>query len=127
MADMTVDVNGTRQLAEGACRMVFGEDTSAGPVCPVPPPLLKLLEQWPRDRTDEALNVALDMPVNFDIAHEMARNEVKAVVLRLCRVTVLHRGQVVGHALRTDAAGLNALAVWRDTHEANMRRIRQAH
>jgi hypothetical protein len=36
MADMTVTVNGTEQLAQRACRMVFGEDTDLGPVMPTP-------------------------------------------------------------------------------------------
>lgn len=127
MADMTVDVGGSLLDAEIACRMVFGDDAGRGPVCATPKPLLALLADWPRDKTDQVVQIALDTPVDFDINAEMGRNQARAFVLNCCRVTVLHAGHTVGYALRTDTLGLNAIAAWKSTWEAHIRKIRQAH
>jgi hypothetical protein len=128
MADMTVTINGTLRLAQHACRGVFGEDASKGPVLPTPEPLLEVVGQWPAGKSDEALRLALHLPVDFDPAKvSLGRNHVMAVELVACRVTVLHLGKVVGHALRTDDAGLNAISLWFEMWEAWKRRLRQAH
>ena len=125
--DMTVTVNGTRHLAERACRMVFGEDAGVGPVCPAPKPLLWALDNWPKDKTDQAIDLALELPIDFDIEKELGKGERKAIVIRACRVTVLHRGAKVGYAIRTNQLGLNAIAAWREANEVYMRKIRGAH
>lgn len=124
--DMIVAVNGTAQLAERACRMVFGEDAGRGPVRPAPETLLALLKDWP-GRTDEPLRVALELPFTFDIEKDMRRNGQQAVVLVVNRITILHEGRAVGYALRTDALGLAALALYDETWAHFYRRVRQAH
>jgi hypothetical protein len=125
--DMWVSVSGTQQLAERACRMVFGEDTDAGPVMATPAPLLKVLADWPKEKSDQAMDVALELPVDFDIEHEMGKGEQKAVVLRANRITVLRDGKKVGYALRTNEAGLNAIRLWGELWTAFYRRMRNAH
>ena len=108
---MTVTVNGLRGVAEHACRMVFGEDANLGPQRAAPEPRLKLLADWPAP--PEAVGrVGLELPIDFDIGHEMMRNGRKSVVLQVNRITVMHGGQAVGYALRTDALGLNAIDQW---------------
>lgn len=124
--DMTVNVIGTNHLAERACRMVFGEDADLGPVRPAPEPLRAMLADWP-GRTDQAHQVALELPITFDIGKDMGKNQAKAVVLVVCRVTVLHQGRKVGYAIRTDQAGLNAIALWETSWEQFKSRLRQAH
>lgn len=120
MPDMTVTVNGTTQLAERACRMIFGENADLGPVRPAPAVLLAVKDDWP-GRADEPLRIALDMPLRFDIERDMGRHEAKAVVLTVNRITVLCQGRKVGYAIRTDQAGLNAL----DLYDATWRAFRQ--
>lgn len=127
MADMWVSIRGTRQLAERACRMVFGEDADAGPKCPAPKPLLAALKNWPKDRTEEAVQIGLELPMDFDVGKEMGKGERKAVTLMANRITVLHQGRKVGYAIRTNQIGLNAIRVWQETWEAHLRKIRQAH
>jgi hypothetical protein len=123
---MEVTINGTRQLAEHACRMVFGEDANAGPVRPAPKPLLDFLAAWP-GHADDVLEVALHLPWDFDIGRGMAKDNVKAVTLRVCRMSILCQGKLVGHALRTNNAGIDAIALYDDAKRAYDRRIRQAH
>lgn len=126
-AEMTVSVHGTQQLAEKACRMVFGENADAGPVRATPAPLLKALAEWPKDKADQAIDVALELPVDFDIEHDMGHDRRKAVVIRANRITVLRNGRKVGYALRTNEAGLNGIRLWDELWTAFYRRIRNAH
>ena len=125
--EMTVTVIGSHQLAEQACRMVFGENAVAGPVRPAPRPLLELLAAWP-GRDDAVHDLALELPPDlFDIEKPLEIGKVKSVVLRVCRVTVLHQGRKVGYAIRTDELGLNGIAVWESRWQAYTSRLRQAH
>lgn len=126
MADMTVTVNGLERLAHDACRMVFGEDAEAGPQRPAPEPLLKLLADWPA-ASDAVIRVGLELPINFDISHEMSKDNVKSVVLVLHRVTVLHGGKKIGYALRTDGPGLSAIDFWATSWGRWKAQLRQAH
>lgn len=126
MGDMTVTVEGLRVVAERACRMVFPEDASRGPVRPAPERLLPLLDQWPGP-PDQAIQIALELPWDFSIERDMGPGRRNALVLSCCRITVLHQGQVVGYALRTDAAGLAALDVWERQMAVYQRKLRQAH
>lgn len=111
MTDMTVTVVGLRSLAENACRWVFGDDANQGPLRAAPAPLLSLLGDWPA-ASDAILRVGLQLPIAFDIEHDMARDNVKSAVLVVNRVLVLHEGAKVGYALRTNQAGLNAIDLW---------------
>jgi hypothetical protein len=113
-------------LAEEACRMVFGEDTSRGPQALIPAALRGMLPSWPKP-LDVPHKVALELPVDFDIDHELGRNERKAVVLIVNRMAVYCGQQLVGHTLRTDELGLNAIKTYWETVEAHRRRLRQAH
>jgi hypothetical protein len=114
-------------LAERACRMVFGEDETKGPVIATPAPLLKALADWPKEKSDQVVQLGLELPTDFDLEREMGKAEVKAVALRCCRVTVLHAGKVVGYALRTDKLGINAIRMWERMWLAHLRRLRNAH
>lgn len=127
MNDMTITVRGTRELAERACRAVFGEITEIGPAREIAPmPLLKMLKDWPAP-ADGVHTVALDLPVDFDIERDMGKNNVKAVVLRVHRVTILHQGKVVGYALRTDEPGLAAIDLWERMWSAFNLKLARAH
>lgn len=128
MADQTVTVTGTEHLAERACRMVFGDDADQGPVLPAPEPLLRLKEDWPAGRSDEAIDVALELPpTQFDLERERGKGEVLGVQLRVCRLTVLREGRKVGYAIRTNAAGLEACRLYDKAWTDFRRRMRQAH
>lgn len=118
----------SRPLAEAACRQVFGEDATLGPQIAAPASLLRLLEpgQWPGP-LDQPLKVALDTPVDFDIDHELGRGEVKSLVLRINRMAIYCGKELIGHALRTDALGLNALRTYWTTVEVHRSKLRQAH
>jgi len=112
--------------AERACRMVFGEDANQGPLIAAPDALLAFKDAWPGHK-DEVLTLSLELPMDFDIEHFMAKDNRKAVVLRCHRLTILHQGKAVGFALRTDALGINALELHRDTWAQYNNRVRQAH
>lgn len=119
MADMTVNVqHPDPRLAEEACAGVFGEDANLGPVMPAPPPLLALAKAWPR-RPDEAYNIALHLPVRLDLERDVPATS--AVVLAVNRVTILHLGKKFGYAIRTNAAGLDAIRLWQDSWRAHHR------
>lgn len=120
---MTVTINGLRGVAEHACRKVFGEDASLGPQRDAPPPLLVLLADWPA-HPEAVITVGLELPLDFDIGHDMMRDGRKAVSLRLHRLTILHGGQVVGHALRTDQLGLNAIDMWASSWASSWARFK---
>lgn len=113
-------------LAEAACMQVFGEDVIQGPKAPTPAALLAMLPQWPKP-VDLAHKVALELPVDFDIGHELGRGERKAVVLVVNRVAVYCGPALIGHTIRTDELGLNAIATYWGTVEAQRKRLRQAH
>lgn len=112
-ADMTVTILGPRSVAEAACISIFGEDAQAGPVRRAPATLLQLRENWP-GRTDEACDLALNLPIDFDISHDMPADTTKAVVVRMCLVTVIHDGKPIGRALRTNELGFNAISFWEE-------------
>lgn len=115
-----------RPIAEEACRMVFGPDVLKGPLLATPAALLKLLPDWPLPH-DGVHRVALELPVDFDIEKEMGRKERKAVVLDAHRLAIYCGPVRVGHSIRTDQLGINALQTYWETVEAHRRRLRQAH
>lgn len=109
--DMTVTVNGSLALAEAACRQTFGEAADLGPVTFTPPPLMKLLADWPLAMRDQPIEILLHLPPAAHQA-EAGPDQLAAIRMTCCRVTVLHAGRTVGYALRTDEPGLNAIAAW---------------
>lgn len=113
-ADMTVTFLGPLSAAEEALVSIFGEDADKGPVRRAPKYMLDLIKHWP-GRTDEACDIALNLPPElFDIERATLAQTTSALVVTCCLVTVIHEGKAIGRALRTNAFGLNAIAMWEE-------------